>query len=327
MKTVGVFLLFAALAFAAQTEVNSTSGLTLTDNFQGSTFFNNFNFNTGNDPTHGYVNYVDQTTAQNTGLIKAANGAPVYIGCDHQNVSSGRGRNSVRLESKKTWNNGLVIIDLTHMPTGCGTWPAFWMVGPNWPNGGEIDIIEGVDKQTQVLTTLHTSNGCDMGSEPTSDFTGKWATGSQGNPSDNCYISAGDQYSNQGCSIIGASNSYGAPFNSASGGVFATNWVPSQGISMWYWTRSQIPPDIKGNNPNPSGWGKPYAFFQFGSNCPSSHFTNNQIIFDLTFFGDWDGQVFGADCPGDGSCTSFVQNNPSAFTEAYWNVNYVQVWQ
>ena len=23
---------------------------------------------------------------------------------------------------------------------GCGTWPAFWLVGPNWPNGGEIDV-------------------------------------------------------------------------------------------------------------------------------------------------------------------------------------------
>eukprot|EP00456_Euglypha_rotunda_P017023 TRINITY_DN1574_c0_g1_i13.p1 TRINITY_DN1574_c0_g1~~TRINITY_DN1574_c0_g1_i13.p1 ORF type:complete len:223 (-),score=35.69 TRINITY_DN1574_c0_g1_i13:17-685(-) len=202
MKGSAVFLLLSAVVCLAQIGTNSTTGLTLTDEFKGSTFFNNFNFATYNDPTHGYVNYVDQPTAQSEGLIKASDGSPVYIGCDHTNVASGRGRNSVRLESKKTWSNGLVIIDLTHMPTGCGTWPAFWMVGPNWPNGGEIDIIEGVDKQTQVLTTLHTSDGCDMSSEPTSDFTGHWGTGSQGNPSDNCYINAGDQYSNQGCSIV-----------------------------------------------------------------------------------------------------------------------------
>jgi hypothetical protein len=325
MKAVCVLLALSVALCLAQ--VNTTTGLTLTDNFQGASFFNNFNFATYNDPTHGYVNYVDQPTAQSEGLIKAADGSATYIGCDHTNVASGRGRNSVRLESKKNWNNGLVIIDLNHMPTGCGTWPAFWMVGPNWPNGGEIDIIEGVDKQTQVLTTLHTSSGCDMSSEPTSDFTGHWSTGSQNNPSDNCYIGATDQYSNQGCSIVGAANSYGAPFNSASGGVFATNWVPSQGISVWFWPRSLIPPDIKGNNPNPAGWGKPYAFFQFGANCNSNHFTQNQMVFDLTFCGDWDGSAFPGDCPGDGSCQTFVQNNPSAFTEAYWSVNYVQVWQ
>lgn len=26
------------------------------------------------------------------------------------------------------------------MPFGCGTWPAYWLVGPNWPSGGEIDV-------------------------------------------------------------------------------------------------------------------------------------------------------------------------------------------
>lgn len=35
-------------------------------------------------------------------------------------------------------------MDSVHMPTGCATWPAFWSNGPNWPAGGEIDIVEGV---------------------------------------------------------------------------------------------------------------------------------------------------------------------------------------
>jgi hypothetical protein len=29
-----------------------------------------------------------------------------------------------------------------------GTWPAYWLCGPNWPQGGEIDIIEGVNLDT-----------------------------------------------------------------------------------------------------------------------------------------------------------------------------------
>jgi len=268
---------------------------------------------------------VDYNTALNEGLIKIGN--PIYMGADHTKVASGRGRDSVRIESKKTFNSGLIIIDLVHMPVGCGTWPAFWTCGPSWPNYGEIDIIEGVDNQETDLTTLHTSNGCDMSGESTSTFTGHWSTGSQGNPADNCSVNAGDQYSNQGCSIIGNAGSYGTPLNNGKGGVFATEWDPKVGIQMWFWNRNSIPSDVSSGNPNPSGWGKPYAYFQFGSNCPSTHFANHQIIFDLTFCGDWDGAVFGTDCPNKGSCNSYVQNNPSAFTEAYWSVNYVKVYQ
>jgi len=55
-----------------------------------------------------------------------------------------RGRDSIRISSKRAFDESVVIIDLEHMPHGCGTWPAFWtrsQDGP-WPTGGEIDIIE-----------------------------------------------------------------------------------------------------------------------------------------------------------------------------------------
>ena len=50
------------------------------------------------------------------------------------------GRPSVRITSNKVYQAGsLIILDADHMPGGiCGTWPAFWLVGPNWPNEGEI---------------------------------------------------------------------------------------------------------------------------------------------------------------------------------------------
>lgn len=56
-----------------------------------------------------------------------------------------RGRDSVRISSKQTYDDALFVLDLEHMPEGCATWPAFWTVtkkGP-WPRGGEIDVIEG----------------------------------------------------------------------------------------------------------------------------------------------------------------------------------------
>jgi hypothetical protein len=76
------------------------------------------------DPTNGYVSYVDEITAQNDGLISNNNGS-IYIGVDSTNLASGSGRSSVRVSSKKTYNHGLFVLDLAHMPGGiCGTWPA-----------------------------------------------------------------------------------------------------------------------------------------------------------------------------------------------------------
>ena len=66
------------------------------------------------------------------------------MGADHTNVASGRGRNSVRISSKEPYTHGLFVLDMEHMPSSqCGSWPAFWTVGPEWPKKGEIDIIEG----------------------------------------------------------------------------------------------------------------------------------------------------------------------------------------
>ena len=89
----------------------------------GSNFFDGtyWDFITSDDPTHGYVNYVDKSTAQSKGYISTSGAdKPTYIGCDHTNVASGRGRDSIRLESKKTYNDGLFLLYLSHMPTGCG---------------------------------------------------------------------------------------------------------------------------------------------------------------------------------------------------------------
>jgi hypothetical protein len=62
--------------------------------------------------------------ALDKGLIGQKDGA-TYIGVDYTNVASGRGRNSVRLSSKKAYTHGLIVLDLQHMPGGqCGAWPA-----------------------------------------------------------------------------------------------------------------------------------------------------------------------------------------------------------
>ncbi|KAJ5157008.1 uncharacterized protein N7482_008108 [Penicillium canariense] len=297
----------------------STAAYTLQDDY-GTTdsFFDNFDFYTDSDPTNGYVNYLDRSSASSGRLISTSGGS-VYIGVDTVNTASDPGRSSVRLTSKNTYTHGLVILDLEHMPGSvCGTWPAFWMLGSDWPSNGEIDIIEGVNTQTNNQMTLHTSDGCSIND---SGFSGSAET-------TNCYVEASDQSANAGCAIIGSSDqSYGDGFNKAGGGVYATEWT-SSGISVWYFANASIPSDITSGNPDPSGWGTPSAAFT-GSCDIDSHFKNLQIVFDISFCGDWAGDVWSSSsCASkDSTCNSYVQNNPSAFQESYWSINSLKVYK
>jgi beta-glucanase (GH16 family) len=128
---------------------------------QGNSFFSGWDFFTGADPTNGIVTYIDQNTAvrvttfshisrdstavhfqQQANLIdiNSAGNAIMRVETTPQVQNT---RQSVRITTQFTYTGGLVIMDSVHMPTGCGTWPAFWSDGPNWPAGGEIDIVEG----------------------------------------------------------------------------------------------------------------------------------------------------------------------------------------
>jgi hypothetical protein len=56
----------AVLLLASFAATPAESAYTLKYNYAGYNFFDNFDFWTQDDPTHGYVNYVDRNTAQCT---------------------------------------------------------------------------------------------------------------------------------------------------------------------------------------------------------------------------------------------------------------------
>jgi len=296
------------------------AGYVLQDDYNPTTFFDMFNAYTGTDPTHGFVKFVDIPTGKSSGLMTSS-GKSVKLAADSTNVTPG-GRPSIRLESKATYSSGLIVADIAHMPGSiCGAWPAFWTLGPNWPNNGEIDIIEGVNSGTSNSMTLHTSPGCSINS---GGFQGLIRTA-------NCDVNAPGQGDNVGCGISASGgNTYGDPFNSAGGGVYATEWT-SSAISIYFFSRSSIPSDITAGAPNPANWGLPMA--QFAGSCDiASSFKNHSIVFDTTFCGDWAGQsgVWAADpvCSKKAStCNDYVSNNPADFAGAYWEVNSVKVYQ
>lgn len=113
----------------------------LADDYSGDAFFQSFDFFTDADPTNGHVKYQSMENANATGLVGFMDGGnatkAIYMGVDTSKEAS-EGRDSVRVSSKKSYQHALVIADIVHMPGSvCGTWPAFWMVGDNWPNDGK----------------------------------------------------------------------------------------------------------------------------------------------------------------------------------------------
>ncbi|KAF2831502.1 hypothetical protein CC86DRAFT_463379 [Ophiobolus disseminans] len=294
------------------------AGYVLEDDYM-TDFYGNFDFFTGQDPTEGFVQYVDEATARKTNLIKANSSTAAVFGVDVVNKTP-KGRPSIRIESKKKYDSGLIVLDVAHMPFGCGTWPAFWTLGPNWPKGGEIDILEGVNEYTNNGMTLHTGPGCSIGNDAT-QFSGNVTT-------PNCDVAAEGQLKNVGCSIEHPSKqSYGAGLNQNGGGVYATSWN-SDAISVYFFPRESIPADVLGDNPDPSAWGKPAAKFE-GACDIDKMFAEQQIIIDTTFCGQWAGKIWedGSCAKKAKTCVDYVRDNPEAFTEAYWEINALKVYQ
>ena len=83
---------------------------TLADSYQGQDFINDWTFQAISDPTHGYVNYVDKSTAVSQGLVFAS-GSNFTLKADDTNVvsSSASGRNSVRIQSPNAYNSHVTV--------------------------------------------------------------------------------------------------------------------------------------------------------------------------------------------------------------------------
>jgi hypothetical protein len=156
----------------------------------------------------GICSYQSQAGATWSNLTWATNdSATIKVDTNYPNTLGGR--NSVRIQSKTTYNDGLFIFDILHTPYGCGTWPALWLSDAyNWPTNGEIDIVEATNAGTFGNSmTLHTTNGCSMGVKRKE--TGKVV-------SQDCYN--GTNY-NEGCGVTGQPSTYGPAMNSNGGGV------------------------------------------------------------------------------------------------------------
>ncbi|KAF2827483.1 hypothetical protein CC86DRAFT_290712 [Ophiobolus disseminans] len=360
MLTTTLSTLFTLVAITtAHDEPESTVGAyALTADLTYDTFFEGFEFFNEKDPTDGYVQYQDLKSAIAKGLVGYLNDTQsVFMGVDYT-TKDPKGRDAVRIRSKKAWNQGLAIADIQHMPPSqCGVWPAYWLLGSdaqgkeNWPDEGEIDILEGVNDYENNAVTLHTNKGCTMdnttqmvsGASTSLPYTGSLFTS-------DCDVKNPDQPKNAGCSIkapktlpgaqMGIADSteqtvfpsYGTAFNTAGGGIYATEWTSTY-ISVWFIPRdSPLYALASSASPDPTQWGMPVAHFA-GKSCDYvKKFVNLKMIFNTTFCGQWAGdpKEWNKSCAkktGVAKCEDYVRDNPEAFADSYWEVRGVKWYQ
>ena len=143
-----------------------------------------------------------------------------------------------------------------------------WTVGPDWPNSGEIDIVEGANQAAENLMSLHTTKNCTVAG---SGESGTLIT-------NNCFVDAVDQPINSGCAVrsLPNVNSFGAGFNSGRGGVYAMEWT-SKAIKIWFFPRGSIPASITTGRPDPTTFGLPAANFE-GSCDIDSRFLHQKLV-------------------------------------------------
>ena len=130
--------------------------LVWSDEFDGSALDETvWSYNTGgsgwgNNEKQYYTSRPENIRVQN-GMLEIEARKEQY---ENNNYTSAR----IMSKNKKTFTYGKMAARIK-FPGGKGTWPAFWMMGNtgNWPNCGEIDIIEHIGSQdTRASFALHT---------------------------------------------------------------------------------------------------------------------------------------------------------------------------
>ncbi|KAF8998142.1 hypothetical protein BDQ17DRAFT_1428632 [Cyathus striatus] len=213
-------------------------------------------------------------------------------------------RNSVKIVTQAAYSLGSVwIIDLFHVPYGCGVRPAVWsmaptQVGGEWPRGGCIGTFEALNKEISSQMMLYTEGKCN-------------ASSSNSNQNQASIVNTTDCSGSEGCITTNAGfPSFGPEFNSAGGGVYITEFA-FNGISIWFFPRNNIPPN----------WAP--------SICGLEDFTQvflpQSLAIEIALCDDLSNARYNQTC-SPGNCqkeTAF--GNGSNFSEAYFEIGSVQV--
>lgn len=308
---------------AAKSTSTSSEGWKLTSKLEGEAFLDFFNYDSNTNDNGGIAQYVNGVQ---DGLAYTS-GDKVILAVDTtENVNT---RNSLRMVSKTTFNAksmNLFIFDIAHMPAVCGTWPAVWFTGANWPYQGEIDVVEGVSLYNQNIYSVHTGSGCTVPDSAVSAMTAVTIVQQGATDCDALDNPAGCGFTDH------ETSSFGPGFNSAGGGVFALQF-DTTGIKTWFFQSGSVPSDITSLAPEPSSWGSPRMSIPTSTCSPTTFFSDLMMVVDTNLGGSFTEGVWAVDGAG-GQATScqkqtgvntaaeYVQNHGSEFGDAaQWQIN------
>ncbi|PPQ92756.1 hypothetical protein CVT25_003865 [Psilocybe cyanescens] len=295
----------------------------------GATFFDGWAYYGNVDnTTWGNVTYLDQPTATTKGLTFVNEAGNAVVKVDNSTTLDAPtmqgqvvNRDSIRLTSIDSYGIGsLIIIDALHIPYGCSVWPSFWTYGmqEEWPNAGEIDIIEAINNMDHNQIALHTPGGCFQAPDP--DQTGTTL--------------AQDCSTNRGCIVAETKpNSFGSGFAQAGGGVYAVQ-MATTGINAWFWGRADIPDNLKTatstSNIDVTNWGLPTAAYPASTCNMTQYFPPQNLVLLTTLCGHWAGvpSIYRSTCqtPTNSCFNDNVLGPPSNFDQAYWEIQYVRTY-
>lgn len=159
MKKILILCFLTILSYNVNSQ-SDTYSLVFSDDFDGTSLdLTKWNKETGYAPNQEKQYYTDSPNnirVENGNLILTARKEQAV---SNRNYTSGR----INTKGKGFLKYGKIEARIS-VPSGAGTWPAFWMMSENneygtWPNSGEIDIMEHIGSDPRMIShAVHTAN-------------------------------------------------------------------------------------------------------------------------------------------------------------------------
>lgn len=312
---------------------------------EGESFFESWEFK-WRDYNHGASQYLLQRDAEKAGVVEAHK-THAILRAGEPSPSWKYKRQTAKIATKGTWNHFLATMSYSHLPYGCGVWPAFFTLATNspWPKGGEMDILEYVNMDVSK-SSFHTGSGCIlkrqevfkeglMPDRNAMDYDCETAYPDKLGCAPNKWMRTGEQWSN-------------------SPGVVAMEWTEDF-IKIFFIPEREIPEDLKSEAPKPETWRKwLFSYYPLkASGCTADHIQPQQLVMQINFCGDWASKVWSDDktceplmkgcravdplseyAPEEDCCTQFIWDEDDTYgtsrylkERAFFNISYIKVFQ
>lgn len=267
---------------------------------EGATFFDEWTFLT-NDPNAGGAKYTTREQAFQQKVVEAQPGSAILRAGSR--VPGELKRYSAKVLTNRKWTYFLAAMKFSHVPWGCGVWPAFWTKSPDigWPNGGELDLLEycneigsrssfhvGTLNRCQLDANLLHKPGCPTFLDAEYQWTGHY----------DCVTNYPDQI---GCApnvkpILSGEEMASQP------GVVAVEWTADY-LKVFRIPEASVPQTgLDGDQPRPDSWDQwIVAYYPFAASernkpgsCPNPArvMAAQQLVINLGFCGDWSAKVW-----------------------------------